>query len=140
MIKTFSQFQESDYTNLRYSKRRELEKEYERDKEIEQMRTGYKVNSKVPKALGIWFYNVPKNKESTAKAYGLKQTKTKKWGLTQSDLSGETFMRRKSLADSEFGEGHWFEFTQKQSNQYADEDAYIDKMSKNHDDTYERGW
>ena len=141
MIKTFTQFQESSNTvgqGLSYAKQREIEAEYKKDQELEQRCTGYKSNSKQPKAKGIWFYIVPRDKEDLAKAYGLTKTKTGKWGLTQYDTSGRTFMLKKESSDKAFGEGNWFKFTPKQANQYEDEDAYINKMAQEYDTAYEK--
>ena len=48
---------------------------------------------------GMWFYNVPKDKELEAKSYGLKQTKSGKWYSRKPN----------SLSDKAFGQGRYWE-------------------------------
>jgi len=62
-----------------------------------------------PIMQGIYFYNVPEDQISTAKAIGLKQLKSGKIGLIIYDTSGSTSRSIKRKADVYFGKGTWWE-------------------------------
>ena len=66
-------------------------------------------NQKTPKLVGMYFYDIPPEKESTAIALGVKKTKSGKWALTQYDTSGDWFSGKKRKADAFLGKGKWWE-------------------------------
>ena len=68
-----------------------------------------KPSSKMPKLIGMYFYNVPKGKEELAKVCNVKQTKSGKWALSKFDTSGMSFNNQKKEADENFGKGAYWE-------------------------------
>ena len=84
-------------------KRREMEHELGHEDEWQRQQ-----DSK-PVMVGMYFYNVPADKEQEAASYGVKQTKSGKWAKTKYDKSGRTWSFQKDLADKAFGNGRYWE-------------------------------
>lgn len=70
---------------------------------------GYGKEVKTPKMVGMHFYNVPKEKEADAKRWGLKQTKSGKWGKTKYDTSGASHNDDVRRTDMQFGKSTYWE-------------------------------
>lgn len=66
-------------------------------------------NAPKPVMIGMYFYDVPPGNEDAARATGLKQTKSGKWGLTKYTTSGATFNTMYRRAKIIFGDGKWWE-------------------------------
>jgi len=68
----------------------------------------YQAAQDKPVLKGYYFYNVQPGQEDTAGMYGVKQTKSGKWGKAKYSTSGRSFDMQKDNADKEFGAGKWW--------------------------------
>lgn len=94
----------SDWGSMskREFKRRELEHELGHEDRLARQQDAK------PQMIGMYFYDVPAEKEQDARVYGIKKTKSGKFAMVQYDKSGRTFAYNKNLADKEFGPGKWW--------------------------------
>lgn len=87
---------------ISYQKQKEIEYELRNERPSS--------NQKEIKALGMWMYKIPKGEEKNSEIYGIKKTKSGKFGMTQYNTSGKSFWFRKEQADNLYGKGYWVEF------------------------------
>lgn len=80
---------------------------------------GYGKEIKIPKLIGMHFYNVPEGKEKDAASVGVKQTKSGKWALPKYDTSGASHDTMRRRADIRLGKGVYWE--PKTTNEELDE-------------------